>query len=187
MHSPGIGIKDFVSDVGHIVQNRSGRSRRGRRKITRRKTSVASDIGMGSIPSQSDYAGLYHQPGTASVVSSQFDGLGGPGDGDPDRGSYDDDSEDDFHHLSIDESKERSHQTSGLPAPNRKSTAGSTVRFSDVHDASTNPVKGSKDNGIYSDSLSSKESVYDGRERTMSDGTAGNKADDELDSDLELL
>ena len=64
MHTPGIGLSDFVDDVGQIVKNRSGR-RKGRR-ITRRKKRGG------------DNAGLYHTPGTSSIVSSQCDGFSNP-------------------------------------------------------------------------------------------------------------
>ncbi|KAG7368677.1 organic solute transporter Ost alpha [Nitzschia inconspicua] len=61
MQKPGLGIKDFVDDVGHIVQNRNVR-RKPRRRVTRRKkgsvaTGELSDNGTGS------YDGFYHQPG----------------------------------------------------------------------------------------------------------------------------
>ena len=83
METPGLGIKDFVNDVGSIVQNRSGRSRRARRRITRKKNStrVAS--------------GLYHQPGTASVLSSQYD-VAGVNNGSADFDSNDEDRIDSF-------------------------------------------------------------------------------------------
>eukprot|EP00536_Pseudo-nitzschia_multiseries_P004734 jgi/Psemu1/237895/estExt_Genewise1.C_810016 len=60
MHTPGLGIRDFVSDVGQIVSNRS----RGRRTGKRRKKRGGSSGGK---------AGLYHMPLTASVVASQYD------------------------------------------------------------------------------------------------------------------
>ncbi len=177
MLSPGLGIKDFVSDVGHIVQNRSGRSRKGRRKITRRKANIAPDIGMGSGASQSDFAGLYHPPGTASAVSSQYGNISGLN-----RDSYDDD--DDSNNVSVDDSDDGHHNTPiDLPTSNQKNS----VRFGDLPTATISPVRGRKNDGTLNDSMSSKESFYDGRNRTLSDGTAGNKADDELDSDLELL
>jgi len=62
MHTPGLGIKDFVSDVGQIVSNRSGRSRKGR-KTTRRNNRRGS----------SSNTGLYRLPGTASAMSLQCD------------------------------------------------------------------------------------------------------------------
>jgi len=76
MHTPGLGIKDFVSDVGEIVKNRSGRIRKVR--IARRKRR-----GGGA----SNNAGLYHSPG---VLSSQYDGFGGPA-GEIQADSFDDD------------------------------------------------------------------------------------------------
>jgi len=97
MHTPGLGIKDFVSDVGQIVKNRSGRSRKGRKSIRRKKRGSNSPKN----------AGLYHMPGTASIVSSQYDGLEGPSgvgmdtfdddtfDGDAFDGSYDSSNNDD--------------------------------------------------------------------------------------------
>ena len=67
MHTPGLGIKDFVSDVGQIVKNRKGRNRKGRRRISRRKNN-------GSNSYNNNNAGLYHQPGTsASTMLSTYD------------------------------------------------------------------------------------------------------------------
>ena len=56
MHTPGIGLSDFVSDVGQIVQNRS--RRRKERRISRRKKRGATS---------SDNAGLYHKPGFSTT------------------------------------------------------------------------------------------------------------------------
>ena len=74
MHTPGLGITDFVSDVSQIVKNRSGRSRKGRRRNSRKKNSPRNN------PNDT---GLYYQPGTASGISQLYDdvddGSGGPG------------------------------------------------------------------------------------------------------------
>jgi len=65
MQTPGIGLSDFVSDVGQIVKNRSGR--RKERRIARRKKRGGTS---------SDNPGLYHTPGFSSNASSQYDGIG---------------------------------------------------------------------------------------------------------------
>lgn len=83
MQTPGLGIKDFVSDVGQIARS----SRKGRRRKKR---------GGGGSKS-----GLYHLPGFASIVSSQFDGFGGPGSNTRSDSSFDDE---DFEDSSRDES-----------------------------------------------------------------------------------
>ena len=61
MHTPGIGLSDFVDDVGQIVRNRSGR--RKERRIARRKKRGG------------DNAGLYHTPVSST---SQSDGFRNP-------------------------------------------------------------------------------------------------------------
>jgi hypothetical protein len=72
METPGLGIKDFVEDVGHIVQNRHGR-RKSRRRMTRRKKgSIATNIS-GSISRTSGYDGVYHQPGLNSIEDDEDD------------------------------------------------------------------------------------------------------------------
>jgi hypothetical protein len=74
MHTPGLGITDFVSDVSQIVKNRSGRSRKGRKRNSRKKNSPRNN------PNDT---GLYYRPGTASSMSSLYDdvddGSGGLG------------------------------------------------------------------------------------------------------------
>jgi len=68
MHTPGLGIKDFVSDVGQIMKNSSGRSRKGRRRISRRRKNNSSSANVDNNSS------LYHQPGTAaSIMLSRYD------------------------------------------------------------------------------------------------------------------
>ena len=64
MYTPGLGIKDFVSDVGQIVSNRSGRSRKGRKITTGRRNNRRGSSGN---------TGLYRLPGTASAMSLQCD------------------------------------------------------------------------------------------------------------------
>ena len=63
MHTPGLGITDFVSDVSQIVKNRSGRSRKGRKRNSRKKNNPND-------------TGLYYQPGTASGMSQLYDTRG---------------------------------------------------------------------------------------------------------------
>lgn len=60
METPGLGIKDFVDDVGHIYQNRHGR-RKSRRRVARRKKGSTSPKFSGNGVGSFD--GLYHQPG----------------------------------------------------------------------------------------------------------------------------
>jgi hypothetical protein len=198
MQSPGLGIKDFVSDVGQIVQNRSGRSRRGRRKITRRKGNnidviVPHNSGMGTSQS-SDFTGLYHPPGTASTVLSQYDN-------DLNLGSSDDDDDDGSNNAPNNSDDCTQHHGPNLGLPQQQSSSSTTmtqkssvVRFGNLPITGTNlsPIRRQvkQDAGSHhslNNSVSSKDSTSDGRNRTLSDGTAGNKADDELDSDLELL
>ena len=133
METPGLGIKDFVDDVGHIVNNRSRRGRRSRRRIVRRKKS--SKVG----------DSLYHQPGTASMVASQYDAMGTHGSS----GEFDTNDDGDF-------------------------------------DESNSSVDDSIDDDIIADARYPSND-QDPRNRTFSDGTAGEKADDELDSDIEML
>merc|ERR1711935_65996 len=99
MQSPGLGIKDFVLDVGEIVKNRSGQSREGRRAVRRRKRGGANN----------NKAGLYQVPGSASIVSSQFDDFGGGPRADTfvdddceNSSSYDSSLTDDMNHFTID-------------------------------------------------------------------------------------
>jgi hypothetical protein len=96
MHTPGLGIKDFVSDVGQIVQNRSGRSRKGKKAARRRKKRGGPN---------SNKAGLYHMPGFASIMSSQYDDFGGPAGGArADDTFHDDECENSCHDSSVNKS-----------------------------------------------------------------------------------
>jgi hypothetical protein len=132
MENPGLGIKDFVDDVGHIYKNRSARTRRSRRRISRRKK--------GSKGSK-NYGGLYHQGAVHGSGSNSFES-----DGDSDDNRVLDDS------ISDDSIVRDQAVTFGeLPLPGGVSSPGP-------------------------------------RDRSMSDGTGGGfKADDELDSDIEIL
>ena len=133
MENPGLGIKHFVDDVGHIYKNRSGRSRRSRRRISRRKK--------GSKTGSKNYGGLYHQGPVAGSGSGSFES-----EGDSDDNRVLDDS-------MSDDSIVREHAVSFGERP-----------------------------------LSAGVSSPSSRDRTMSDGTGGGfKADDELDSDMEIL
>lgn len=85
MHTPGIGINDFVSDIGQIVK----KSRKGRRRKKRGGP-------------HSNKAGLYHMPGFASIMASQYDGFGGPVGGGERVDSFEDDDE--FENSSFDSS-----------------------------------------------------------------------------------
>jgi hypothetical protein len=146
---PGLGIKDFVNDVGHLVQNRSGRSRRARRRVTRKRSSPKSE-------------GLYHQPGTASIMSSRYDydiGIGGESSG----FSADFDSSGE---LALDS--------------NEFSADDYVVSDEDPHIQVRNHVSS------YGKNNNEESPSPNGRQRIMSDGT-GTKGDDELDSDPELL
>lgn len=58
-HQPGIGIQDFVSDVGQIY----------RRRRRRRQPRVSSG-GKRVSPRRDDHNGLYHRPSTASQMST---------------------------------------------------------------------------------------------------------------------
>ena len=58
-HQPGIGIQDFVSDVGQIYRRRR-----------RRRQSRALSGGKRGSPRRDDHNGLYHRPSTASQMSS---------------------------------------------------------------------------------------------------------------------
>jgi hypothetical protein len=82
METPGLGIKDFVDDVGHIVQNRHGR-RKSRRRMTRRKKGSIAATNSGNTSRTNGYDGLYHQPGLNSAE-------------DDDEDAYDDD---DYQHT----------------------------------------------------------------------------------------
>ncbi len=149
MQTPGLGIKDFVSDVGQIVKNR--KSRKGRRRKKR-----------GGTPNSSK-SGLYHMPGFASVVSSQFDGFGGPN-----RGTRADSS--DFgENSSLDQSYDSS----------------STFERENGVDSSSEIIENENDIGAYD--LPS--SVLQGnRDRILSDDTGGYSIEDEgSDRDMELL
>lgn len=161
MHTPGLGIKDFVSDVGQIVKNTSGRSRRrgrkGRRKISPRNNSKN--------------IGLYYQPGTASANSSLYDdGSNGLGtvmstiDG-----SFDSSNNEDID----DEYPIQEENANPRYGDNRR------VRFRDNQPNYNTSVT----NG------SSLPYHNEGRQRIMSDGTDGTdeKADDENSDDMELL
>ncbi|MGK3747232.1 MAG: hypothetical protein ACI8RD_004885 [Bacillariaceae sp.] len=98
MHTPGLGITDFVSDVSQIVKNRSGRSRKGRKRNSRKKNSPRNN------PNDT---GLYYQPGTASGMSSLYsdvdDGSGGIGTRGTIDSSYDDSSKTDNDEYPIQE------------------------------------------------------------------------------------
>lgn len=52
MHTPGLGLKEFVFDVGQIVNNRS-RSSKGQRRNNRKKT----------FPKNNSSKEVYHEPG----------------------------------------------------------------------------------------------------------------------------
>ena len=147
MQTPGLGIKDFVSDVGQIVK----KSRKGRRRKKR-----------GGTPNGSK-SGLYHMPGFASIVSSQFDGFGGPN-----RGARADSS--DFgENSSLDQSYDSS----------------STLERENGVGTSTEMIEYKNDTGAYG--LPS--SVPQGnRDRILSDDTGGYSIEDEgSDRDMELL
>ncbi len=58
-HQPGIGIQDFVSDVGQIYHRRR-----------RRRTSRMLTGGKRSSPRRADLNGFYHRPSTALQVST---------------------------------------------------------------------------------------------------------------------
>lgn len=89
MQTPGLGIKDFVSDVGQIVKNRSSRSsKKGRRRKKRGGEN-------------SSKSGLYHMPGFSPIVSSQFDDFSGPGGRTRADSSFDDEE---FENSSLDSS-----------------------------------------------------------------------------------
>jgi hypothetical protein len=99
MHTPGLGIKDFVSDVGQIVQNRSGRSRKGKKAARQRKKRGGPN---------SNKSGLYHMPGFGSIMSSQYDDFRGPkGDTRADDTFHDDD-DDECENSSYDSSVNKS-------------------------------------------------------------------------------
>jgi hypothetical protein len=82
METPGLGIKDFVDDVGQIVQNRQVR-RKFRRRVTRRKMGPLGSRLSGNGSGTVGVDGVYHRPGTNSS-----DGLG---------------EEDDYHHATVED------------------------------------------------------------------------------------
>jgi hypothetical protein len=90
MHTPGLGITDFVSDVSQIVKNRSGRSRKGRKRNSRKKNSPRNN------PNDT---GLYYQP----LYSDVDDGSGGIGTRGTIDSSYDDSSKTDNDEYPIQE------------------------------------------------------------------------------------
>lgn len=96
MHTPGLGIKDFVSDVGQIVQNRSGRSRKGKKAARRREKRGGPN---------SNKSGLYHMPGFGSIMSSQYDDFRGPeGDTRADDTFHDDECENSSYDSGVNKS-----------------------------------------------------------------------------------
>ena len=142
MQTPGLGIKDFASDVGQIVK----RSRKGRRRKNR-----------GGSGSKS---GFYHMPAFAPIVSSQFDGFGGPGSNTRADSSFDDE---DFEDSSVENSFE-----------GKMDDQGNII----VEDT------GLVDNG----DTTSPYGLSSNRKRIQSDDTGGYSVENELsDNDLELL
>jgi len=167
MHTPGLGIKDFVSDVGQIVKNTSGRSRRRGRK-GRRKSSPRNN-------SKND--GLYYQPGTASANSSLYDdGSRDGSNGHSTIMNIIDSSFDSSNNEDIDDEYPIQEEISNADSrygDNRR------VRFRDNQPNYNTGVT----NG------SSLPCHNEGRQRMMSDDThgTGEKADDENSDDMELL
>ena len=153
MHTPGLGIKDFVSDVGQIVNNRSGRSRKEKKRKSRRQVFTRN------TKNNSKNTGLYYQPGSASVISSQYD-----------------DDENDFDAIMIDT----------IDGSNDSSTnedfLGDNYPIEEyLGDTNSRPEDAVRDPLEHIDD--------DRRQRMMSDDTdaTGEKADDEDSDDMELV
>jgi hypothetical protein len=100
---------------------------------------------------------LYHQPGTVTSVASQYDGLGTQGSS---SGEFDSNDED---NLSDSQNPYNDSVNDGIPQI--------SARIDNVPAEPAGPSS----------------SDQDARNRAFSDMTAGEKADDELDSDLEML
>ena len=156
MHTPGLGIKDFVSDVGQIVNNRSGRSRKEKKRKSRRKVFTRN------TKNNSKNTGLYYQPGSASVISSQYDDVDG--------------DENDFGAIMID-TFDGSYDSS-----TNEDFLGDNYPIEEyLGDTNSRPEDAVRDPLEHIDD--------DRRQRMMSDDTdaTGEKADDEDSDDMELV
>ena len=163
MHTPGLGIKDFVSDVGQIVKNSSSKKRRRRKKRG------------GEYSSKS---GLYHMPGFASMVSSQFDGFGGAGGRTRADSSFDD--EESFESSNADSSRDRIHSDDIGEFENNSSFERSNA------DDNTGIASHEDDKSPYS--LPSAAPQANGENRIHSDDMGKYSIDDDgSDNDMELL
>lgn len=156
MHTPGLGIKDFVSDVGQIVNNRSGRSRKEKKRKSRRKVFTRN------TKNNSKNTGLYYQPGSASVISSQYDDVDG--------------DENDFDAIMIDTIN------SSYDSSTNEDFLGDNYPIEEyLDDTNSRPEDAVRD--------PLEDIDDDRRQRMMSDDTdaTGEKADDEDSDDMELV
>ena len=157
MHNPGLGIKDFAQEVGTIMQKGAKKTRRGRKRGSRRKSAAR------------EYSGVYQRPGN---IAEQYD----------EEDFYDEDDDEqsgDGLHTDSDHSAVApgDYDGTGIELPTQKQPP-SLTQFQ----AMPPPSMSSNDNFMVSTGETGDADV---RDQSFSDG--GHTADDEYDSDLELL